>query len=85
MSDQRLALVDCPVLILHAEDDAVVPYKLGRALYESALVTRPAGSRAVEFREFSAELAYGHKYICRDPGLPDIVRQFEARCARECD
>ena len=36
VTDQRLAVIDCPVLILHAEDDAVVPYKLGLALYESA-------------------------------------------------
>ena len=74
VTDQRIAVIDCPVLILHAEDDAVVPFKLGRALYESALQSRDESWGEVQFIDFSSELGYGHKYICRDPGLPDIFR-----------
>ena len=37
VSDQRIALIDIPVLIMHAKDDVVVPFKLGKALYETAL------------------------------------------------
>ena len=40
VTDQRISVIDCPIMILHAEDDAVVPFKLGRALYETALQTR---------------------------------------------
>lgn len=29
-NDRHILNVDCPILILHAEDDLVVPYKLGR-------------------------------------------------------
>lgn len=29
-SDRHILNIDCPILILHAEDDRVVPYKLGR-------------------------------------------------------
>lgn len=29
-SDKFILNVDCPILIIHAEDDKVVPYKLGR-------------------------------------------------------
>ena len=29
-------MIDVPIMILHAEDDLVVPFKLGKALYESA-------------------------------------------------
>ena len=36
----HLQVIDVPILILHAEDDLVVPFKLGRALYESALEKR---------------------------------------------
>ena len=95
VTDQRLAVIDCPVLILHAEDDAVVPYKLGLALYESAqqvttlqhstnniwentiktyLQSRPADWRQLQFQGYSADLGYAHKYICRDPHLPALVR-----------
>ena len=35
-------VIDVPILILHAEDDLVVPFKLGKALYESALEGRAA-------------------------------------------
>ncbi len=31
-----LPAIKCPVLILHAEDDGVVPYPLGQALYQEA-------------------------------------------------
>ena len=74
MTDQRIAVIDCPVLILHAEDDAVVPFKLGKALYETALQSRDETWGEVKFIDFSSELGYGHKYICRDPGLPGIFR-----------
>ena len=74
VSDKRIAVIDCPILILHADDDDVVPIKLGLALYETALQSRGQGSRAVEFRQFSGELGYGHRFICRAPELPQIVR-----------
>jgi len=85
VTDQRIAVIDCPIMILHAEDDAVVPFKLGRTLYETALQTRGEDCRAIQFETFSAELCYGHKYICRDPGLPDIFRKFVERCSRDDD
>lgn len=85
VSDQRITVIDCPVLILHAEDDAVVPFKLGKALHECALHNRGETCRAVEFKEFSGELGYAHKYICRAPELPQIVRDFEIRCCRDHD
>ncbi|XP_023324769.1 monoacylglycerol lipase ABHD12 [Eurytemora carolleeae] len=81
VSDQRISVVDIPILILHAKDDAVVPFLLGKALHEAALLTRNKEWPEAEFVEFEAEFGYGHKYICRDPGLPEIIRRFEARCA----
>lgn len=29
-SDEHIARIDCPILILHAQDDAVVPLVLGK-------------------------------------------------------
>ena len=71
-TDQRIAMITCPVLILHAEDDTTVPFKLGVALYEAALQSRD--ETEVEFIRFPSELHYGHKDICRAPDLPDIFR-----------
>jgi len=85
VSDQRIAVIDCSLLILHAEDDAVVPFKLGKALHESALQSRGERCGAVEFKQFSGDLGYAHKFICRAPELPRIVRDFESRCCREQD
>ena len=60
VTDQRISVIDCPVLILHAEDDAVVPFKLGRALYDTAVQSRDETWGQVQFIDFSSELGYGH-------------------------
>lgn len=33
---ERVALVDCPVLVAHSPDDEIVPYDMGRSLYAAA-------------------------------------------------
>jgi fermentation-respiration switch protein FrsA (DUF1100 family) len=35
-SAARLALVHCPVLVLHSPDDEIMPYRLGEKLYQAA-------------------------------------------------
>jgi len=80
VSDQRVQVIDVPIMILHAEDDLVVPFKLGKALYESALEGRAAHWPKVHWREFSGQHGYAHKFICRAPELPDIIREFERSC-----
>lgn len=79
-SDQSIADVSPPLLLLHAEDDAIVPYELGQKLYEAALKTRPETYGSVEFVSFNASLKYGHKLIFMAPELPDIIRKFVTRC-----
>ena len=66
------------MLILHAQDDPVIPFKLGKALHEEALRSRKGST--VEFREFDGAYGYGHSFICRAPDLPDIVMQFVEGC-----
>lgn len=75
-SDDHIAHVQAPVLILHAEDDLVVPYTLGRKLYETAQRVRPKNAPTVKFVGFAAKCGYSHKYICRAPELPEILRDF---------
>ncbi|OQV24917.1 Monoacylglycerol lipase ABHD12 [Hypsibius exemplaris] len=67
-----------PILILHAEDDNVVPFHLGQKLYNIAQ-TRDA---PVSFVTFRRELGYGHKGIYQDPDLPRIVNDFFDVCRR---
>jgi len=80
VSDQRISVIDVPILILHAKDDFVVPFFLGQALYESALKLRDSSWPKVEFVEFESEHCYAHKYICRAPQLPQIISDFEELC-----
>jgi len=80
LSDQRISVIDLPILMLHARDDAVIPYSLGQALHEAALESRDESWPEVEFVGFEAEHGYAHKYICRAPDLPETIRRFLDRC-----
>jgi len=81
LSDQRITMIDIPVMILHAEDDMVVPHKLGKALYDTAVQVRDQNWPQVEFRSFPGERGYAHKFIYLDEDLPDMIRNFVCRCA----
>jgi abhydrolase domain-containing protein 12 len=74
-SDENIKGVTVPIIILHATDDTVVPYNLGRKLYEAAL-RRPPNASTVEFVTFDGEHGYGHKHIHKSPQLVDVVRKF---------
>lgn len=75
-SDQHISEFRQPVMILHAEDDYVVPFQLGYKLYHTALDNRGKSWGPVEFHRFSGSLNYGHKYLCRAPDLPNIIKTF---------
>ncbi|XP_058119300.1 lysophosphatidylserine lipase ABHD12 isoform X2 [Anopheles ziemanni] len=75
-SDQHIAEFRQPVMILHAEDDLVVPFELGYKLYRKALDTRGKSWGPIEFHRFEKTSHYGHKYICRAPNLPEKVLRF---------
>ncbi|CAH1263200.1 ABHD12 [Branchiostoma lanceolatum] len=75
-SDKHVAAVTCPLLILHAEDDFIVPFRLGKKLYEIAKETRPRDAGPVNFIGYDRSHGYGHKYICNSPALPQVIREF---------
>lgn len=78
-SSDRIRTTKVPLLILHAEDDWVVPVSLGRKLFEVARA-RPVKT-VTEFVEYSAQFKYGHRGIYRDPNLPVIVKNFVQKAA----
>ena len=41
-SHARIATVDCPILVLHGENDPVVPVRFGRKLFEAAIEPKEA-------------------------------------------
>ncbi|XP_066553170.1 lysophosphatidylserine lipase ABHD12 isoform X2 [Amia ocellicauda] len=75
-SDENVKHISCPTLILHAEDDTVVPFNLGKKLYNIASESKSLSGHKVQFIPFSKALGYRHKFIYRSPELPHILSDF---------
>uniref|UniRef100_A0AAY4BTQ2 Lysophosphatidylserine lipase ABHD12 n=1 Tax=Denticeps clupeoides TaxID=299321 RepID=A0AAY4BTQ2_9TELE len=73
-SDENVNHISCPLLILHAEDDTVVPFHLGKKLYNMAAQSKSLNGHKVQFVPFPVTLGYRHKFIYRSPELPQILR-----------
>ncbi|CAL8079709.1 unnamed protein product [Calicophoron daubneyi] len=73
--DTRQNLTDCPVpiMILHAEDDDMVPFKLGEKLAQSLISNRKT---KVKFVRFAKRFGYKHNYIHTAPEIPDMISNF---------
>ncbi|KAF7286424.1 hypothetical protein GWI33_005342 [Rhynchophorus ferrugineus] len=75
-TDKYICGIDIPVMILHAKDDKVVPYKLGYKLYQSAEKCRLDTQGGVIFHSFDEKYHFGHKFICKALDLSDKIRDF---------
>ncbi|XP_072860863.1 lysophosphatidylserine lipase ABHD12 [Chlorocebus sabaeus] len=88
-NDENVKHISCPLFILHAEDDPVVPFQLGRKLYSIAAPARSFRDFKVQFVPFHSDLGYRHKYIYKSPELPRILSQqpgiLEPRGASTCN
>ncbi|XP_037249835.1 lysophosphatidylserine lipase ABHD12-like [Falco rusticolus] len=74
-SDKNVKVLTCPLLILHAEDDAVLPLHLGHKLFETAHSTYKDKTK-VKFITFPKKLGLGHNYISFSLELPTLVKNF---------
>lgn len=77
----KVGLIQTPVMILHAEDDAIVPFDLGYKLYQKFEESREQksdgdGQSNVKFVRFGFDREYGHKAIFKDKDLPSIIKSF---------
>lgn len=75
---ENIKHVDCPVMVVHAEDDGMIPYHLGKKVYEVALnnrTNRLSNGQAI-FKLVPAKLKCNHMEIYKDPKLPDYIREF---------
>ncbi|KAF5301888.1 hypothetical protein FQR65_LT08720 [Abscondita terminalis] len=79
-TDQYIRKVNCPIMILHAKDDIIVPYNLGLQLYEGAQQSRRPTQGPLRFHSFERSCGYGHKYICRAPDLNALLNNFTDHC-----
>uniref|UniRef100_A0A3Q3WUZ4 AB hydrolase-1 domain-containing protein n=1 Tax=Mola mola TaxID=94237 RepID=A0A3Q3WUZ4_MOLML len=80
-NDQNLKALTSPLLILHAEDDNVVPYHMGlkvQPLYQISLQTKREHNTdaQVEMISYGANLGLSHSNIYLDPNLSNVVGKF---------
>ncbi|XP_024942158.1 monoacylglycerol lipase ABHD12 isoform X2 [Cephus cinctus] len=73
-SDKHITKIKCPVMILHAEDDGVVPFSLGEKLYNAASQYHGNDSNRIKMSRIDSSYGLGHKYICRYKELPNIIQ-----------
>ncbi|XP_031779958.1 lysophosphatidylserine lipase ABHD12 isoform X2 [Nasonia vitripennis] len=75
-SDKHIGKIQCPVMILHAEDDNVVPFSLGEKLFIAAKALHVDDMQRIQMTRINASYGLGHKYICRYKDLPRIIENF---------
>uniref|UniRef100_A0A7N8X1V5 Abhydrolase domain containing 12B n=1 Tax=Mastacembelus armatus TaxID=205130 RepID=A0A7N8X1V5_9TELE len=75
-NEKNLQTLTSPLLILHSEDDSVVPYHMGLKLYQISLQAHKRHSTEVqvEMISYSANLGFSHSSIYLDPNLSNVVR-----------
>lgn len=61
------------VLIVHAEDDVILPINLGRGLFE---VAKYKLGQSVRLIEISSAHGLGHKFICRHEDTMREIKEF---------
>ncbi|XP_030340751.1 protein ABHD12B isoform X2 [Strigops habroptila] len=74
-SDKNVQVLSCPLLILNAEDDAIVPPHLGRKLFETAHSAYKDKTK-VKLITFPKKLGLGHDHISFNLELPALVKDF---------
>ena len=72
-----LSQIYCPLLILHAEDDSIVPVRLGKKLYEIARREQPSEiGKHTMFYKFESEKKWNHYFMQKDPHLYQVIGEF---------
>ena len=62
-----------PCLVLHAEDDKIVPSYLSERLVSTAST---AGKTNIDLVVFDRKHKLRHRYIYRAPGIANIIKDF---------
>lgn len=77
-NDKNLKTLSSPLLILHSEDDSIVPFHMGQKLYQIALRAQKESNTdaRVQMISYRANLRLSHSHIYLDPDLSDVVQKF---------
>ncbi|KAM7535625.1 hypothetical protein Aperf_G00000091934 [Anoplocephala perfoliata] len=67
--EANLQLANCPILIMHSADDAVVPIQLAKTLY----LTLKKAKKDVIFKNLGFQ-GFGHSLNHEYPGIPSLIR-----------
>ncbi|KAF7274573.1 lysophosphatidylserine lipase ABHD12-like isoform X2 [Rhynchophorus ferrugineus] len=80
--NEKIAIsdVDCPIMILHAKDDEIIPYSIATELYYTAINNRNATYQGNVTYHLYEDNGYGHMHIYLSPDLPLQVRDFRDEC-----
>ncbi|CAD5224901.1 unnamed protein product [Bursaphelenchus okinawaensis] len=71
--------IKCPILMLHADDDPIVPIRFGRKLYDHV----KHGPNLVDIVTFEAKLKLKHNHMYRAPHLSQVIRDFFAKVDKQ--
>ncbi|XP_051946650.1 monoacylglycerol lipase ABHD12-like isoform X2 [Xyrauchen texanus] len=74
-NDDNLKKIRTPLMLLHAEDDHIVPFYMAQELYNIAKNAQNSDER-VKLVPFNGSLGYLHNGLYKDPHLPSIIREF---------
>ncbi|XP_076751516.1 lysophosphatidylserine lipase ABHD12 isoform X2 [Xylocopa sonorina] len=78
-SDKHVEKIQCPIMILHAEDDGIVPVALGEKLFKAAVKYHGNNTNHIQMTKIDALHGLGHIHICRYKALPNIIMSFIAQ------
>ncbi|KAG6797129.1 monoacylglycerol lipase ABHD12 isoform X1 [Apis mellifera caucasica] len=78
-SDKHVEKIQCPIMILHAEDDNIIPFALGEKLFKAAINYHGNNTNSIQMTRIDALYGLGHKYICHYKNLPNVIKSFVAK------
>ena len=64
---QNIQRVNCPVLVLHSPDDEIMPFKLGKKVYQAA-------NQPKRFAQMKGDHNYG--FILSQPGYGETIKEW---------
>jgi len=75
-TDKNILLIKSKILILHAEDDFLIPHDRGAELYKIAIQKRPKNFPEVTFMSIAANYSAGHCNIYKHEEIYPVIKNF---------
>lgn len=80
-TDDHISYINCPIMIVHAEDNTLVPYTLGQKLVEIKRGENVQDN--ITFHLFSKQFRYGHNDLYLAPELPNYIGKHINICTEK--